>query len=330
MTEDPAALIRRYLADLDCGWAIGTYGAIAEFVRDPGEPELLSQPEQLSLATARGALRLEPPLEAAVIAYETLTSRRNGWTHGLAFCLPAEQARSHRRAHLTEIGPDNEPVLEADRGAILFDIGAGAPHIDAWIRTRDSALIAGLRQECGRAILTAGDRAMELIKRASPHRVFRSALGRLEVFQAIGAAGPAVVPDGPHTHVLPDLLALGVTHAEDVPIPTGQQPCLWLFPPHPTTDPRGHPKPFDGEQHVRFQRLLAAYGDAEYSREKGRVLAAVQRGQPPHDYAPPSTALGLTALRVALRQLAHEKPASQIVADWRDAFDKTSADEPDH
>ena len=330
MTEDPAALIRRYLADPDCGWAIGTYGAMAEFLRDTGEPELLSQPDRLTLATARGALRLEPTLEATIIAYEALTSRRNGWTHGLALCLPAEQARSHRRANLTEIGPDDAPVLEEDRGALLFDIGAGAPHIDACIRTRDAALIADLRQECGRAILTAGDRAMELIKRASPHRVFRSALGRLEVFQTIGAAGPAAVPEGPHTHVLPDLLALGVTHAEDVPIPAGQQPCLWLFPPHPTTDPRGHLKPFDRAQHQRFRRLLTAYGDADYNREKGRVLAAVQRGQPPHEYAPPSTALGLTALRVALRQIACELPASQIVADWRDAFDKAGDDEPAH
>ena len=43
---------------------------------------------------------------------------------------------------------------------------------------------------------------MAVILAASPHRVFVSRVGRIEVFQAIPSAN-GKSPEGPHTHVLP-------------------------------------------------------------------------------------------------------------------------------
>lgn len=325
MIEDPTTLIRTHLADPNSCWAIGTYGAIAEFIRDPNERELISNSQPMTLATPRGAIRLRPR-ESLIVAYETLSSPPHGWTHGLALCLPARQGQRNVRSTLTEIGPDNEAVMEADREGILFDIGVGAPHINAFVRTRDSSLLKMLRRECGRTIISDKSLVVDLIKEANPHRVFLSKLGRLEVFQSIGTS-VAGVPEGPHTHVLQDLLALGVTHSPSIPIPKGWEPCLWLFPPHPTTDIHGHLRPFELTLLRKFQGLLESYGHADYIHEKSRAAAAIHQGTLPDRFTLPTTFLRSTALRITLRQLAYEMPESDLVTNWSTAYDKISIGE---
>lgn len=46
-----------HLADGSAGWRIGSFGAIARFHQDPGEPTIVADP--LTRATARGAIRIE-------------------------------------------------------------------------------------------------------------------------------------------------------------------------------------------------------------------------------------------------------------------------------
>ena len=48
------------IADTEAGWSLGTFGAIAEFTRDCGEPAALHQTDEaIAVATARGGLRIE-------------------------------------------------------------------------------------------------------------------------------------------------------------------------------------------------------------------------------------------------------------------------------
>ena len=145
---------------------------------------------------------------------------------------------------------------------MLFDLGLGVHQVDCCIRTADAELIAGLRAaraaRCSsRAIPRWG------YSPASPHRVFATRAGRAEVYQSIPAPG-GKAPDGPHTHVLPKLLAHWRTHAATEPIPRGFVSCAHLYPAHPLRDGYGRALPFDAGRYAAFQRMLSRFGDIEH------------------------------------------------------------------
>ena len=58
LDDDPALIVRRHLADPSIGWSVGTYGAIAEFQYDAGEPRLCAPPmvTSPSLSTKPGTI----------------------------------------------------------------------------------------------------------------------------------------------------------------------------------------------------------------------------------------------------------------------------------
>ena len=130
----------------------------------------------------------------------------------------------NRCAVLTEIGPDRGALRPQDAGALLFDLGLGVHQVDCCVRTAEPELIAGLRAAAGRSLFEPDNPAMGLILRHGPNRVFATRAGRAEIYQPIPAPG-GKAPDGPHSHVLPKLLAHGRTHAATEPIPRGLCPA---------------------------------------------------------------------------------------------------------
>lgn len=108
----------------------------------------------------------------------------------------------------------------------------------------------------------AGGHASGLLPRLptlSPHRVFVSRLGRIEVYQPIPVP-TGKTPDGPHTHVLQRLLARGRSHAATIPIPAAWVVAMTLYPPHPLRQSSGRPIAFDPAKHEAFQGLMERYG----------------------------------------------------------------------
>jgi hypothetical protein len=319
-------LLQAMLARFDAGWSIGTFGALAEFHHVEGDP-----PPQIRLTncggevvTRRGGLCVELTDGARPVAYEGLR-RPQGWSQTLSFCVPTECAQMSGHVGLTECGPDRHALRPADRHAILFDLGLAAPHIDFCIRTADAGLIDILRRATGQSLLAPHHPAMAAVVAASPHRVCRSRLGRIEVYQAI----PPPVPDsrspiGPHTHLLPDLLKSGRRHSANAPIPDGQVAALDLHPANPLCDPLGVPRPFDAEAYRAFQAMLAAYGAPGLASEKARIAAAVQAGGAPSGYRVATSRIGRTAARIALRQLRHADPEPPNLASWLTAFDRAA------
>src|SRR5262245_62168820 len=84
------------LADTEAGWSFGTFGAIAEFTRDAGEPAALHRTrETISVVTERGGLRIEPGADLRLIASESLTTE--SWGHRVALCLPQETCAMSKR-----------------------------------------------------------------------------------------------------------------------------------------------------------------------------------------------------------------------------------------
>jgi hypothetical protein len=318
-------LIADQLADPHAQWSLGTFGAIAEFMRDPDEPADIAQNENsMSVVTSRGGIRLAARANLRPIAFETITTQ--AWSQRVAFCVPAAESAMNRRTILTETGPDADALRPQDRDAIRFDLGLGAEQVDCCIRTAETELIAGLRAHARRSLFEAGNPAMGLILRHSPHRVFVTRAGRAEVYQSIPAPG-GKPPEGPHTHVLPKLLAHKRTHAATEPIPRGFVSCAHLYPAHPLRDGYGRAIPFDSLRYTTFQRLLSRYGDIEYVRLKRNVAKALNAGAGPEAIAMPKDRFAQASIRVALRQLKASEGSSPALTAWFAMHDSGATDD---
>lgn len=252
------ALLRGALADPATGWSLGSFGALAEFLRDPDEPVRALPDDRIGLVTDRGAVALTLAPGLRPVAYETGFS--GGYNHAVALCLPEAACAMAGHRVITELGPDRDAVREEDREAILFDLGLGLRAVDACLRVRDPGSLACLRAGLGRSLFDPDNPVGAHLGAMSPHRVFRARLGRIEVYTPIPGPGEAS-PGGPRAHILPALLRAGRTHAATTPIPAGLVPCAGFFPPHPYKDRNGRRIAFDSARHAAFQALLERWGD---------------------------------------------------------------------
>lgn len=322
-------MLHRAIADPATQWSLGTFGAIAEFSRDPDEAATLRQSDDaVSAVTARGGIALRHDPRHRALASESITG--SSWNQRIALCLSETDGAMGRRTVLTELGADIDALRASDRDSTLFDLGLGAPHADFCVRIAHRDMAAQLRRYAGRPVFEPGNPAMGLILAANPHRVFISRLGRIEVYQPIPPAS-GKSPDGPHTHVLPRLLKSGRTHAATEPIPEGWVPCAHLYPPHPARDGSGEARPFDAARHDSFQSMIERFGISENLAIKRRVGAAIVAEQPPTVMA--GDRHGRTNIRIALRQLKAAGHASPVLQSWLREFDpaglESDADEAD-
>lgn len=141
-------LIARHLADPAAAWAIGAYGAVAEFRRDALEPAVVG-PRQV--VTARGAVVITAHSRLRMIERE-VRDEHGGRVRSIGFTLPRSHAAMPPHRTLTELGPDLDAVRPQDR-AILFDLGLGLEHCSACVRTADPALLEVLRAATSNVLL---------------------------------------------------------------------------------------------------------------------------------------------------------------------------------
>jgi hypothetical protein len=323
--HDITGFIRAQLAESGTQWNLGTFGAIAEFLRDTDEPfTLIDEPGRLGAFTARGGIGLGDLGDITLFASETAVGQ--SWGHRVALCLPVDACAMTRRTVLTEIGPDTKALRESDRAGILFDMGLDRLQVDICIRTEDAALIAVLRAQAGRSLFEPGNPAMGAIIAAGPHRVFIARFGRCEVYQPIPPAD-GKSPEGPHTHVLPKLLAHGRTHAANELVPEGFVPCAHLVPAHPVKDAMGHARPWDEAAHRAFQAMLAEHGSPQLVALKTQLVAAIAAGERAADFAVPADRFARHTARVALRQLARAPGNPPVPADWLALFEPHGLEE---
>jgi hypothetical protein len=305
--------IERLLQDSHVGWSVGRQGGIAEFYWVADEP---IERGSLSMASARGALSFQPGIaESRIFAGESLgPHNRDSWSQWVAFCLPAAQSVLNARISITELGPDADALHPEDRRALLFDLGIGGRFFQLCVRTRSPETITELRTAAGRALLDE-DRLIHALVAMSPARVFESRLARIEVSQPI-AATDGHSPNGPHTHLLPDLIqGDGV---DGCVAPAGWIAQAVAYPPHPLRDALGDRKTFNAGQFHAFQAWLEEFGDPGHLLVKRTVANAVRSGASP-------TALDidqgrLESVRVALRQLRCLDGESQTLSRWCAAF----------
>lgn len=226
--DDWQALVTAALADPAWGWSLGVPGAIAEFHR-AGEAVMLGQGVAV---TALGAIRIDPPAGAVAFRYHLDGGRgeHGGSRTEVALCLPDAVAARPPRAVLTELGPGHDALRPEDRDAVLFDLGLDLAHVTACVRSADPETLAALRGGAGQSLIADKNPLLRQLAALSPHRVFISAAGRVEVYQGIPAPG-GTSPLGPHTHLLTGNLRRGREAPAPTPWPAGFAGCLTLHPP---------------------------------------------------------------------------------------------------
>ena len=307
MQHDPGAqLIEAFLDDPHAAWSLGTFGAIAEFMRDPDEPVTGHATTRI---TDRGAISLDPTAGFQLFAHEKPSRDGQGWSQTIELCLPTDEAAMHRRTKLTELGPDQKALRKEDRNAILFDMGLDAYQVDVCIRSADPATIDILRSGVGRSLADPANPVMSQLPRLSPNRVFICRFGRIEIFQPIPPPD-GKSPEGPHTHVLPQLLKSKRTHAATTAMPEGFVPCMQIYPLHPLKDMMGADKPFDRAAHEAFQSLLDRYGDPDVVAFKRTLEKTVGLGVSDDAGIVANSKAKRAAMRVALRQMMRSATAS--------------------
>lgn len=73
-----ADILRRYLRVSEASWSCGSFGAIAEFARDPDETIEMSD-DGLTAVTARGGIKLSLIDDIRPIAYELTGRHPDTW-----------------------------------------------------------------------------------------------------------------------------------------------------------------------------------------------------------------------------------------------------------
>ena len=314
------------LADAETAWSLGTFGALAEFMRDADEPIVFDRDDgAVSAVTARGGIRIARHPELHPFASESLTAE--SWSHRVALCLPEASSAMSGRTEFNETGLDREALREEDREGVLFDLGLGARQTDFYVRSGDPDVIAALRRCTGKSVFSPSSGAMKVILAANPHRVFVSRLGRIEVYQPIPPAG-GKSPSGPHTHVLPKLLAYGRTHSANEPLPIGWIPCAHFYPPHPLRDAFGSHRPFQPQRDREFQMLMALYGDPRLVDIKRSVTEAAAADRGPPDAPITADRFERAAIRIALRQAQAAGVRSPALTSWLSVHERFESDEP--
>jgi hypothetical protein len=312
------------IANPETQWSLGTFGAIAEFVRDADElADMSTDRSSFSVVTSRGGVRITPHPDLRLFAFETIT--RESWSGRVALCLPQATRAMERRGVLTELGPDAHALRPSDRRAILFDLGFSALQVNTCVRISGHDVAAQLRAYCGQSLLKQSHPAMTLLRAHSPHRVFVSLVGRIEVFQPIPPPH-GVSPEGPHTHVLPNLLRRERTHAATEPIPDGYVPCAHLYPAHPARDAVGRERPFDHVRHAEFPAILRKFGNPEFVALKERVAAAIAAGEDPLVIRVSDRRFARTNVRIMLRQLKAARQEFPALAAWAAAHEANRAE----
>lgn len=285
-------LIFSQLHDHGAGASIGCLGAIAEF-HEP-HARYRRHANGLTAVSARGALALTLSGDEMACAYEAPSAHSDAWQYGIALLAPGR--RGAARATLTELGPDHEALADADNGLPLFDLGLAVPNVDYCVRSADPAVIEALRAHCGSTVVTPGHALQQILIEASPTRVVKSPLARIEVYQPIARDR---TPQGSHTHLLPDLLNRRRTHAANLPLPPRALPLMTLHPENPLFDDEGERRIFDADAYRRFETLLARHGLPDYVSAKQQLRAALAAGD---QHPRPRTRIARAALRAALRQ----------------------------
>lgn len=212
--EETLDFVERTLREASGVWVLGFVGAVGEFMRAASEPlELRRGHDVIEAATPRAALRLR--IDDDIRALQVEADGRKGPT---VLAVKSELGALPTADMPSDLGLDAASLRPERRDERLFDLGLGRDAARFCVRTGDGDLIHLLRNAAQTPWPAwLGAIGPDLV-RSSPTRVIETRLGRVEIDTPIPPPGGAS-PPGPHTHLLPDHIALGLNAPAELCLP---------------------------------------------------------------------------------------------------------------
>ena len=237
----PEALVELAFSALEGavgGWSMGVEGAVAEFAVPGGAPAAVAVSRfgrAVEARTPGGGLRLWVNEETRAF---TGAGREAADGVGTVWLAVPRQLLPEPPPGLTVAEGDPGALRPRDRDGLLVDLAVGHGPAAFCVRTDDPELGRRLRSLEGAPWRATLEEIGHALVAASPDRVVTSPLGRIEVYGPIPPAG-GESPDGPHTHLLPALLATGRELPPGVTLPADLAPAVAFHPPPGWMPPPG-------------------------------------------------------------------------------------------
>ena len=222
-----ADLVHDTLAGAVGGWSMGVQGALAEFAVVENRAEVRRAGRTVEAFTTGGGLRLTVSDATSAFA-ATRPHRADG--PGTIYLAVPRRGLSAPAPGVAMAGADRAALRPEDADDVLVDLAVGHAAAAFCVRTGDAVLADRLRAVEGATWREALDRAGPAVVAASPHRVVTTPLGRVEVWAPIPPVQGAS-PEGPHTHLLPALLATRRELPPGVDLPPDVAPAAAFHPP---------------------------------------------------------------------------------------------------
>ena len=211
------------------GWSMGVQGALAEFAFTVERPvvSVRRSGRVVEALAAGGGLRLCITDETQ--AFAVADPHRPDGVAAVYLAVP-RRGLPGPAAGVAVADGDPGSLRPEDGDDLLVDLAVGHAAAAFCVRTGDAELADRLRAVEGASWRDALDRVGHAVVAASPHRVVTTPLGRVEVYAAIPPEREAS-PEGPHTHLLPALLATGRELPAGVDQPPALAPAAAFHPP---------------------------------------------------------------------------------------------------
>jgi predicted Fe-S protein YdhL (DUF1289 family) len=206
-------------------WTSGVAGAVAEFCI--GEEETYrveAEPDAIRALSPRGAISFRLGDHIRALRFDSPSG-----DDIVVLAAPRGKAGAFEGPGLVRLGPDRDATREEDRDKILYDFGLGRRTAGFGVRTGHRDLIARLDRAVGLDLRQLPPSVGADIQQASPTRVVRSAIGRIEIYTNIPHPG-SEAPAGPHTRFQPAVLAGGSDAPAGVDLPEAYVACAIYYP----------------------------------------------------------------------------------------------------
>jgi predicted Fe-S protein YdhL (DUF1289 family) len=209
-------------------WVLGCHGATAEFMIEAGEAMTAALGrDEVVATTAQGGLRFR--LLDNLRALQLRDPRAPDGTRAIFLAIPKPKNETAATPGLTIQGADRDAIQAAHREQAIFDLGLARAEMRFMVRTGTAELRHALTAAQGLTLDGMLARVGPMLLRAGPTRVVETVLGRIEVYAPIPAPG-GKSPPGPHTHLLPQHLAMRRATMPGIDLPNAYTLCATFYP----------------------------------------------------------------------------------------------------
>ena len=225
-TDELRSFVSQTLAPGQGTWVMDVVGAVAEFTVAPGEAIKVTQKADDFVAhTTSGAMRIRIDDDVRALTFD---APGTGGAPRIVLATKRLTQRMPGDAVVSDLGDDPGCLMPEQNGK-LFDLGLGRREARFCVRVDPGQAHSALQNALGASFSNALPQIVGPLMDESPTRVVETSIGRIEVSGAIPLP-TASSPAGPHTHLLPDQLALQRALPVDMDLPRTYLPAAIFYP----------------------------------------------------------------------------------------------------